>query len=171
MFILTGLLTGIFTVGMTCWLLDGCKTVRKTMAKKWSQFREVNKLAETRYKGIFMIIWVSIHMIAKMYWMQFVQWANTSVKHIDNKNISISYVINGQLYTMIVRPARGPPTVLLVTDEKGEDVSDIILPYMGPTRDWHKRSFTPDFWGKERLVFEMANGCAKEIEKGQLILL
>lgn len=171
MFLLTALVTGVVAFGVGSFVLDRCETVRKTVSKKWSQFREVNKLAETRYKNIFMILWVSLHMIGKMYWMQFIQWANTSVKHIDKKNISVSYVINGHLHTMVVRPSRGPPPVLLVTDELGNDVSDVVLPYMGPSYDWHKRSFTPEFWGKERLVFEMSNGSTKTIEKDQLILL
>lgn len=130
---------------------------RKTIKKKWSQFREVNKLVKTHYKGCFKIFKISVSMIAKMYWINFIRWLEGSVEIVNNIPI-LSYSYNGRLYKLLMRGRKGPSPIIIVVDENGEDCSDLILPYFGPNYDWHGRTFTPEFWGKESLIFELASG-------------
>jgi hypothetical protein len=147
----------------------GPRIVYETVKTKYHQFREVNHLVSSRYKSLATIIWVSCSMIAKMYWMNIVQWANTVVEHIDSKNVIISYVVHGKLYKMHVKMRRGPTQVLLVTDQNGDDVTDEVLPFFGPAQDWHGRSYTPSFWTRNLLNFEMASGEAKMFKENEKI--
>lgn len=137
---------------------------------KYSQFRDLNGLVATRYKNAFKIIWISLVMVAKMYWLRFLLWANSSIEHLDKKTSIISYVLNGKLYRIVVHQRRGPCSVLLVTDETNEDVTDAILPFLGPNDDWHKKEFTPSFWKKESLTFELASGEQITFSKDERIL-
>jgi hypothetical protein len=155
------LYTIFFGIALAIYAFDGHTIVKEAVVTKYRRFRDLNKLVETRYKTIGMILWVSCCMVAKMYWMNFLHWANNSIEHVDHKTVIVSYVLNGKLYHMVVRPRRGPTSVLLVTDQDSNDVSDTIIPFMGPNQDWHGREFTPSFWQKKSLTFELANGNQK----------
>lgn len=159
------LLTVLFTFGTLVYAFDGHIIIKE----KYKRFRELNKLVQTRYKNIGMILWVSSCMVAKMYWMNFLHWANNTIEHIDPKTTIISYVLNGKLYRFVVRAKKGPVNVLLVTDEDFNDVSDKILPFMGPGQDWHGQEFTPAFWKKNTLTFEFANGEHKTFSENEPI--
>ena len=147
----------------------GPKIVYETVKTKYHQFREVNRLVESRYKSLATIVWVSCSMIAKMYWLNVVQWANTVIEHVDSKNIIVSYVVHGKLYKMHLKMRRGPTQVLLVTDQNGEDVTDDVLPFLGPAQDWHGKFYTPSFWKREILNFEMATGIQKIFQENEKI--
>ena len=83
---------------------------------------------------------------------------NTSVRKLDKKTYEISYVIDRKLYKMIVTPKRGPAPIIQVSDENSTDITDYILPYMGPEYDWHGKLFTPKFFQRKSLTFELMNG-------------
>uniref|UniRef100_A0A6C0EQH5 Uncharacterized protein n=1 Tax=viral metagenome TaxID=1070528 RepID=A0A6C0EQH5_9ZZZZ len=157
----------LLSVGLLFWAFDGHTIVWK----KWNDFRRVNALVETKYKTIGMIVWISIKMIAKMYWINFLQWANNTIHHRDKHTVEISYMHKGRMYTISITPHRGPPSVLLVTDENWEDVSDEVLPFLGAGEDWHGNEFTPSYWGKETLTFEMAMDGSKTFSKDEVIKL
>lgn len=131
---------------------------RKSLSKKWRQFREVNSLVRTHYKGCFKIFKISLSMIAKMYWINFIRWLEGSIEIVNGIPI-LSYSYNGKLYKLLMRGRKGPSPIIIVVDENGEDCSDLVLPYFGPNYDWHGRTFTPEFWNKNVLIFELASGC------------
>jgi len=83
---------------------------------------------------------------------------NSSVRHIDNKKSELTYVINGRIYKMIIIRKRGPSPILQISNNFEIDVTDQILPYMGPQYDWHGNKFTPEFFGYSSLTFELGNG-------------
>lgn len=166
MYLLT---TVLFGVGLLFWTFDGCIIVKEKVCEKWRKFRQLNKLVEVKYKTIGMVIWVSVQLIAKMYWTNFLQWANNTIRYKDKRTIEITYVIRGRCYTMVVKPHRGPSSVLLVTDQDHEDVSDEVLPFLGVSEDWHRKNFTPNYWGKESLTFEMSMGEPKTFQKDEII--
>lgn len=135
------------------------RSLGERCGKKYRDFRNLNSLVSTQYKTVGMIMWISFVMICKMYWLQFLQWINRSVVYShDKKHLVFNYVLNGKVYKLVVSPVRGPQKVLVVSNESGEDVSDEILPFMGVEENWHRRIFTPSFWGYTQLTFEMTNG-------------
>ena len=163
------LYTIFFFTGLAVYALDGHTIVKDAVVTRYRRFRELNKFVATRYKTIGAILWVSCCMVAKMYWINFLQWANNTIEHIDNKNTIVSYVLNGKLYRFVVKAKKGPTNVLLITDENLTDVSDDILPFLGPSQDWHGKDFTPSFWKKESLTFELATGDQKTFRNNEKI--
>jgi len=151
--------------------VNGYTVVKDKVVEKYKKFRELNKLVSKQYKTVGMILYVSICMVLKMYWMNFLQWSNNSIEVLNKKNISISYVLNGKLYKLLVKAKKGPNLVLLVTDENNEDVTDLVLPYLGPNNDWHHNFFKPCFWDKKFLCFELSCGEMKSFKEDDTIIL
>jgi hypothetical protein len=145
------------------WLVNGCEKYRK--------FRQLNRLVATKYNTVGSILLVSLNMVCKMYWLQFLQWLNSNIKHIDRKTIEITYTINGKVHALLVNVHRGPPKVIMVCDEDDEDVTDEIVKYMGPNEDWHNRKYSPDFWNKNSLTFELMNGETVTFQRNDPITL
>ena len=141
--------------------LDGHHIVKNTAVVKWKKFRHLNRLVSTNYKGFFTILWISTCMIMKALWISILQYLNSTIIQIDKKTYKVTYVIKGETYKMIVKPHRGPRKILLVSDEKQEDLSDIIFPYLGPEENFHGKKYTPKFFEKKELIFELSNGTEK----------
>lgn len=148
MFLLTLTLVG----SVLLYTFDGHTIVKEAVVTRYRKFRKVNKLVETQYKSIGMIIYVSICMIAKMYWMNFLQWSNRSVKKVDKNTITISYVFNGRLYTFVSSVKRGPKKIVAVVDHDNLDVTTDVLPFLGPNEDFHDINISPAFFKKESLT-------------------
>ena len=72
---------------------------------------------------------------------------------------------------MIVKCNRGPSKVLLVSDENEKDVSEYIGPYLGPEENFYGYIFTPKFWNKKELIFELSDGSEKIFSENQYIIL
>jgi len=96
---------------------------------------------------------------------------NSSVKKINKNTYEISYLVNGKMYKMIVTPVKGPAPVLQVSDENEEDVSDMVLPFLGPRNDWHGRVFTSKDFKRRSLTFELGSGEEVTFEEDQKLLI
>lgn len=138
--------------------LNGHLIVKNAVVSRYRRWRSLNELVSTRHKTMAMIFWVSFQMIYKSLYLSFLQYMNNSVKKLDKKTYEVSYIINGKMYKMIVNHDRGPCPILQVTDGEHEDMTDTVIPYLGPSNDWHNHKFNPKFFGKESMTFELANG-------------
>lgn len=165
-------LIGVLLLGALSYKFDMHTVVKNTIVTKYESFRELNKLVGTRYSTFGMILWISFCMILKMYWIMFLQWVNSSVMHSrDKKTFELTYVVKGRMYKIFLTPSRIPFPFLLVTDENHDDMTDVILQYYGSSFDWHKTEFTPAFWGKKSLTFEMTNGETKSFSEGECLVI
>jgi len=162
---LTTLLVGIF------FYVDGHHIVRNTIVTKYRKFRSLNRLVATNYKGFFMILWVSICLIAKALWINIWQYFNSTIIQLETNKYEVTYIIKGKTYKMIVKPKRGPRRVLIVSDENQEDVSDKIFPYLGPEENFHGEIYTPAFFKTKELIFELSNGSEQIFKENNQIIL
>ena len=64
---------------------------------------------------------------------------------------------------MIVKPRRGPNPILQIINDTKEDVTNIVLPYLGPNFDWHGNKLDSSFFNSKVLTFEMADGSTQHI--------
>lgn len=157
-------MASLFTCGIASVLLglficfDGHTIVKDKVMVKYRNFRKVNKLVARNYSGAFTILWVSTCMVAKALWLSVWQYFNNSVIKMSGGKYEVTYIINGKIYKMIVKPKRGPRRVLMVFDENHFDISDIVFPYLGPGEDFHGRSFTPKFFDKKEIIFALSDG-------------
>jgi archaellum component FlaF (FlaF/FlaG flagellin family) len=160
----------ITAVAVLFYIFDGHKIITQMAIEKWRKFRQVNELVGTKYSSFSTIVWISLCLIAKMYWLNFLQWINGSIVYfLDKRTVLVSYVLKGKLYTIVIHVASGPSKVLMVLDESYTDISDQILPFLGPEQNWHSVEFRPSFWQKRKLIFEMYDGERKEFTQDQII--
>jgi hypothetical protein len=145
-------------------ILDGHKIVYNIVIPRYNRLRRLNILMSSQYKNIYKILWYSFIMICKALYINFIQYVNNTVRMIDHKTYEITYVIGGKMYKMLVTPPRGPSPILQVSNDKSEDVTDLILPYLGPNFDWHGKNFSPNFFGYISLTFEFSDGSEKTFE-------
>lgn len=122
------------------------------------RWKKLNNLVSTTESKKYRIAWISLKIIIQAIYISFLQYMNTSVVALDRKTYELSYVIKGRLYKMIVVPRIGPAPVLQIIDDEHNDVTDRILPYMGPQYDWHGNNLKPDFFGCSSLTFELMDG-------------
>ena len=149
--------------------LDGVSIVKNNVVVKYRKFRKINRLVATNYKGIFTILWISLCMVAKALWISFIQYVTSSVTQIDKNKYAITYMINGRLYKTIVKTSRGPRKIILVSDENQDDISHLIFQYLGPEENFHNEIFTPSFFNKKELIFEMSDGSEKIFKENECI--
>lgn len=156
-------LLGLFLLcaGLVSYRFEMHTTVANVVISKYKRLQALKQLVSTRYRTNFMILWVCFSMIAKMFWLQFLQWSNTTVQHLDKKTVIVSYVLNGKLYKLAISPHKGPPDILLVLDDTDEDITDLVLPFLGPENNWHGKSYAPNFWKKKSITMHMSSGDVK----------
>lgn len=131
----------------------------------------LTKAVAKRHKGPRAVICNTIDVLRKKFWFDFVQRINNSITRLDKNTSVMTYTLDGRLYKMVLEHRKGPSLVLLVSDENGDDITTEVVPFLGPKRDWHKREFTPKFWNKETLEFELSNGENKEFRNDDVIKL
>lgn len=128
--------------------------------KGYAKWRSLNKVtAQTnKNKNKLSVQLISAKMVLSAIYISMLQYMNASVRKYDRKVYEISYTLNGRLYKMLVKPKRGPIPILQISDDEQNDVTDFILPYMGPQYDWHGNTYNPKFFGHKSLTFELSDG-------------
>lgn len=124
----------------------------------YEKWKKLNKLVSTKYDSTLMCKLVSVSMIFKSYYLSFIQYINNSVVKIDKNTYEVSYIINDKLYKMIIKPKRGPIPILSVINEYDSNITDEILPYLGPYNNWLNIKYTPNSFNYNLLKFELSSG-------------
>lgn len=127
---------------------------KQTIIYKYNRFRKLNKLVSSQYNGICMILYQSMCILCTATRVNFLQYINNTIKKIDRKTFEVSYVINGKLYKMIIKPDKGPLPIILAYNQDNQDITDLIIPYLGPSNNFHNYKFTPNFFGMEKIIIE-----------------
>ena len=138
-------------------------TIKETynrLKKKWTRLTNLVSTTETNK---IMIILVSFKMVFQLMYIQLIQCLNSTVRIIDKNTFEVTYVISSKSYKLLVNPYRGPDLILQISDDSGVDVTDRVLPYMGPNYDWHKQPLDPMFFDSAFLTFQMADGTEQTV--------
>jgi len=153
--LITSLVTVLFI------LIDGIEITRQVIKRKTRQFRIA--------KAMFPVVKSMFIMLMKNLYLAFIQYLNSSVVKIDDNTYVLSYIIDGILYKTVITPSKLECPVLVVSDDISNDVSDDVIPYLGPNYTWHGLTLTPYNLGFDKLVFEMANGDEISFEEEEAI--
>jgi hypothetical protein len=143
----------------------------KPVKNSYHNFQQLNKIVKKNHKGVGKVLCMAIEIIYKKCWFKFSHWINNTIERYDKNTSILTYYLDGRIYKIVLDHRKGPPLVLLVTDGDGEDVTTTVVPFLGPKRDWHKREFTPYFWEKSLLSFELSNGENKTFKNDEIIVL
>ena len=133
--------------------------IKQTFIKKYKKIKQIKNLISLTETNNIRILWISFRLIFHTFYILFLQYMNNSIRKIDRKTYELTYVLNGKLYKMIILPKRGPVPILQISNDKHEDVTDVVLPYMGPCYDWYgAKRLPPNFFGYSSLTFELSDG-------------
>ena len=96
-----------------------------------------------------------------------------NVESVRRNEYDVHYVLGNNLYKVRVRTRRGPASkkVLQVIDEKDNDATAAIVPYLGPMEDWHGGVYTPSSLSYESLTFNLSNGTSATFQKDDPLVL
>lgn len=109
-------------------------------------------------------------------WITYLLLYQRVVKNIENvgsNQFDVHYVLGNQLYKFRIQGRKGPhvPKVLQIIDEKDNDVTQSLLPYLGPREDWHQIIYQPGSLGFHHLTFNLSDGSHKTFQSDESIVL
>lgn len=139
--------------------VEGHKVVGSQLSLRYQRWRSLNSLVSTQHKTAWAVFYHSLILLCNVLYKSFLQYMNTTVVKIGRNKFKVTYVVSGKMYTMLVTPIRGPPPILQIINDNAEDVTDDVLPYMGPRYDWHGSDF--DFsttFNSTELTFNLDSG-------------
>lgn len=118
---------------------------------------------------IIKFIWQLIKLKYKIYIKKYYHSKN-SIKIIPKTKYSsiIEYTMNDKTYKLITKLKRGPSNILFVKSDT-TDITDEILPYLGPNEDLHNIRYTPNIFGYDRMEFYTVDGDILKFENNDEI--
>jgi hypothetical protein len=135
----------------------------------YAQFGELQELSRSQHKGRIKIFYATAELAIKYMYYGDNKKSGDNVLKLGKNKFEVTYVVNGETYKMVVMPRKGPRHIQSVTDQSGEDVTDMVAVYAGPCEDFHGLDVTPGLLNKTCLVFECADGIAKTFTECQII--
>ena len=156
--------------GTLFYKIDGYNILKEYISIKKNKLKNLYNLVSTRHSSKFIIVFISIEMLLQAFYQSLVQYLDNSVKKIGKNKYELKYVINGKLYKKIIIPERGPLPIICITNENNVDVTEYILPYIGPNNNFHNENFNPNFFDYKILKFEMSNGTIKIFNDFEIII-
>lgn len=139
--------------------LEGHRIIGSEISHRYQRWRNLNSLVSTRHRTAWAIFYNSLRILCRVMYLSFIQYMNSSIVRLGRNRFLINYVVNGKLYTLVAMPVRGPSPILQVINDSSEDVTSQVLPYLGPSYDWHGTSVSFDStFDSEQLTFNLSSG-------------
>jgi len=151
-------LTLVILFGTFVLYLNGHLMVQEAVVSRYRRWRSLNRMVASTGSGTRQVVWISLKLICHAFYIGLIQYWNNTVQKSGRSAYEVTYVIKGKTYKMIVEPVRGPAPVVMVTNERDEDVTDHVVPYLGPRYDWHQSQIPISFFNCETLTMELADG-------------
>ena len=104
------------------------------------------------------IIYAFVKFIFTIFYSQFIQYMYSNLRYNKtNKTYELDYIIGSNNYTLVVDSKISASNIIQIINEE-EDVTDKIIPYMGPSCDWHGKIISPSYFNMTSITFELSNG-------------
>jgi len=88
---------------------------------------------------------------------------NNNANIVGRHVYQVDYTLNSRSYSMLVTPTRGPTPISNITNQNGENITDQILPFMGPKYDWHGHVPKAALFGHTKIIIQNHDGTETEI--------
>jgi len=96
--------------------------------------------------------------------------SDISVHQSFKNTYVLNYTLNGKQYGIMLKEVKGPQRISRITHD-GEDVTDRVLYWMGPERNFHNLEYTPRDIGLGELQIEFIDGETLTIQRTETIVL
>lgn len=103
-------------------------------------------------KTMYAICWVAYLMLYQKIYHNIVP--------IDQNKYDVHYIYHGQLYKIRIMHKKGPQKtqVLMIANDQLEDISEDIIPFMGPKQNFHNLDYQPCHFQQKELTFYLSDG-------------
>lgn len=131
----------------------------------YMHYRRSRNIQQSLVKTVQTICWIV--------YLLLYQRVKHNVRLVGKGEYEIDYVLHEELYHFRVYGQRGPYTrrVLQVINEKDEDITEEVRPYLGPLEDFHGHIFTPSRLGCQQLTINLYNGETLEFQADDPIVI
>ena len=146
----------LFLISVFMFFMIKFFSVDTIIYSRYNRYKTIIKFVPK--KQVFNIAKLFFGVIVTTMYYNMLNFLFNNVKKIKFNTYVVTYTINGKLYKFIAKPTRGPSRVVQISNEMQIDVTDEILPYMGPNYDWYGIKLYPTFFNYNTLVFEFSNG-------------
>jgi len=140
--------------------------VYNKVAKIRRKLTSLRSLVKTQEKQTIKIYYICVKLLVKMLYKKLakkLEYKSSRVRLVKDDIYEVGYELKGVQYKMLIQAPRGPCPIMQVTDDNDEDITDVILPFMGPSYNWHNfringQMFIPAlFFNVKALTFEMSD--------------
>ena len=145
--------------------LDVHNIIYTRAIRDYNRLKRLQSLVSTQHSNIRAILWVSMCIILKTIYINFLQFINKNLRKIGKNKYELSYVVNGKLYKMILYMNRGPRKIIQALDDDDVDITDTLQEYAGCSEDFHKLIVTPHLIGKKSVTLYLSSGYEKIFEE------
>lgn len=150
---------------------DSYSIIKNTTIPYYKKYKKLNNMVRLQHSGNLKVLKMCFILFLKVLYISICQFLNKSIVVLDKNTYEISYVLNGKLYKMIVKPSLGPSKILLISDEHNNDITTEILPYLGPQYNFHGNDYSPNFFKENIMKFELSSGEQKTFIDNDIIKL
>ena len=142
--------------------------------KYWSGFAQLYSFYHNRHHETIMnSVLHTVRTVTWIFYLCIYQRITRNIVWVNKNEFDIHYVFADKLYKLRIKTKRGPchtRRVLQVINDKDEDITENILPYIGPYNDWHGLKYTPKDFDAGHITFNMNNGDVVFFEEPDCIL-
>ena len=139
--------------------------------ERYRKFQTLKSLVSLNEKNSLIIYYKTVSVIFKSYYLSFLQYINNSVKPLGNNTYEISYTLNNKIYKFIVKQKKGPHPVSKITGLDNQDITNEIIPFIGPNHDWHNYNYSPLILNHNNLKIHLSNGNEKNFLNNEILKL
>jgi hypothetical protein len=93
----------------------------------------------------------TVRSIVNMFWKP-VPKEDPPLEKFNKKYLKISYKYKDKNYFYLLKIPKGVTPIQTIQDESGNDIDDILSPYLGPNLDCHGASISPIDFGYSKVV-------------------
>lgn len=134
----------------------------RKLTRKWTRLKLFVMASET---NMFRVYYITSRMALSIIYDLLISSLSQPNEKLVGKNLfEVGYQLNDKPYKMIVRNRRGPCPISFITDELGIDITDHIIPYMGPFYDWHGYEPPASTFGYKEINITYTNGNSRKIK-------
>ena len=118
----------------------------------------LNKTNSLTFLNKIYIISSFVKFFFNIFYVSFIQYMYSNLKFNSiNNTYELEYTIGNSNYVLIVN-SKKKCDILQITNDEDIDITDEILPYIGPSLDWHGKMISPSYFNLNSITFELSNG-------------
>lgn len=132
--------------------------------KQYEKWNRLKLLVSTTETNTFRIYYVSLKMVFSVVYSDLLNKITNNNAIIVGRHVyQVDYTLNSRSYSMMVTPTRGPNPISNIINQNGENITDQILPFMGPKYDWHGHVPKASLFGHTKIIIQNHDGTETEI--------